>query len=327
MSQFSRQLDQLDALGELASKPESHWWKDLLSLWRPSGVQAGEYGLRLAIRNGYMNFYRQGQSIARVEVDHKGTPTATIHIKYVGVCTDKSLKQKYVQLRNGWLLCGKEKYPYQGIKNLHSWIRTVDGQSSSTGDKVGYAGPEKVFVDQLVAANPNVIDLEMGLPAWGDQKTAPRMDLVAIETSSTKGRKVVFWEAKRVTDNRIRCRADVERDKKPEVLKQLAAYRLFLNEPRHAELVVSAYKNAAQVIVTLRTMADTLGEVHPLGAEILAAASMPELWVDHEPRLVVFNQKKANQAVWALHAAKLRKMGVIMTIVDEGSPFVLRPQG
>ncbi|MHB1379890.1 MAG: hypothetical protein ACYCX0_09750 [Desulfurivibrionaceae bacterium] len=320
MGEFSRKIDQLAVLVELASKPESHWWKDLLSLWRPSGVQAGEYGLRLAIRNGYMNLYRHGQSIARVEVDRKGVPTATIHIKYVGLCPDKSLKQSYVQLRHGWLLHGKEKFPYQGIEDLRSWIRTVDGQSDSTVN-AGYTGPEKVFVDQLVAANPNVIDLEMGLPAWGDQKTAPRMDLVAIEVSP-EGGKVVFWEAKRVTDSRIRC----EEGKKPEVLKQLDAYRLFLNEPRHVELVALAYRNTAKILVKLREMADGLGEVHPLGNDLLAAASMSELGVDHKPRLVVFNQEKASQAAWAIHAARLRGLGVVMTTIDEGSPFVLRSQ-
>jgi hypothetical protein len=89
------------------------------------------------------------------------------------------------------------------------------------------------------------------------------------------------------------------RDEKPEVLKQLAAYRRFLTEEEaHLGLVADAYKNTAKLLKKLREMADGLGEKYPLGAEILAAASESELGVDHSPRLVVLNEKGVNPTAW-----------------------------
>jgi hypothetical protein len=322
MSQFKRRLDRLDSLCGCSNKPE--WWNNLLSLWRPSGVPAGEYGLRLAIRDNYLNFYRRGQSIARVEIGIGGTPTATTHIKYVGDSKDESFGQEHVKLGGEWLLRNGEPWKrYECIETLKKWIETVDGSPDAGGEK-GYAGIEKDFVDKVVAENPNIIDLEMGLPAWGEQKTAPRMDIVEIEASA-EGRSVVFWEAKRNSDSRLRCSVDIVRDEKPEVLKQLAAYRRFLTEEEaHLGLVADAYKNTAKLLKKLREIADGLGEKYPLGSEILAAASESELSVDHNPRLVVLNEKGVNPKAWGEHADKLRKSGVFMSIIEEDGPFLLR---
>jgi hypothetical protein len=58
-----------------------------------------------------------------------------------------------------------------------------------------------------VSRNPDVIDLEMSLPAYSEapeERRAPRMDLVGIEPIGDRWR-VVFWEAKLVGDGRARC--------------------------------------------------------------------------------------------------------------------------
>jgi hypothetical protein len=55
----------------------------LLSLWRPDGTPSGEFGLRLAIRDGKMNFYRRGQSVGRVSLDGHRRPVLSVHAKYV----------------------------------------------------------------------------------------------------------------------------------------------------------------------------------------------------------------------------------------------------
>ena len=129
-----------------------------------------------------------------------------------------------------------------------------------------YSGPEKRLVDDLlgISQNDGVIDLEMGLPAWREKDTAPRMDLVSIERANNK-LTVFFGEVKRVTDGRLRCRATVKRDMKPEVLKQLSDYRKYLAEPEHAALVGKQYANAACLMKRLRAMADVVGPVRALG--------------------------------------------------------------
>jgi hypothetical protein len=48
-------------------------------------------------------------------------------------------------------------------------------------------GDEKRFVDLTMAQNRNVIDLEMGLPAYAKGQNAPRMDLVGSNTPAISG--------------------------------------------------------------------------------------------------------------------------------------------
>jgi len=187
MSEFARTLKNIKAL-ESAAESWPQWWKDLLSLWRPSGVDSGDYGLRLAIRNNYMNFYRRGQSVARVVINSKGVPTASIHFKYLFKNADVPKGQDYIKLQGEYILLGAEsRKQYEGIDDLKKWISVINGDHIDAG----YSGDEKKFVDLLVSANPGVIDLEVGIPAWGDQKSAPRMDLVII-----KGVVLFFWKLK-----------------------------------------------------------------------------------------------------------------------------------
>lgn len=187
---------------------EPHWFKDLLSLWRPSGHCSGEDGLRIAIRNGYLNFYRLGQSVARVECVSDEL-VAYVHYKYVAVEPLRGMvKSPYLRLTGKGIFFRDTRVAvYEGLSALHEWIADAEKK---------HAGVEKKIVDELVEKNNHVIDLEMALPAWTLPKVAVRMDLVAIENG-----KVVFWEVKTVDDSRIRCKAKFEEDKSPHVLRSL----------------------------------------------------------------------------------------------------------
>ena len=318
MTTFGRNLRErdLEALGVAAAQLEpSHWWRDLLSLWCPSGTPTGEFGLRLAIRDGYMNFYRRGQSVARVRVVKGTGPIFSVHAKYVLSEQDRKFLQgsEYVTLTGTNALLrrnAKTDLHYDGIETLKAWIKTVDE---------GYSGEEKCLVDQLldVPANDGVIDLEMGLPAWSGKVTAPRMDLVSIDRRDSK-LTVFFGEVKRVTDGRIRCRAEVRPDEMPEVLSQMADYRKFLAADGHSELVGKQYANCARVLVRLRAMADSVGPVRKLGQTILDAAKCDQLDVAGLATLIVINDAKANQIAWATHRAKLetQKDQVPMIVLD-----------
>src|SRR3954454_8464117 len=66
---------------------DAPWWPELLRLWRPAGVpiDAGapaDLGVRLAVRKGYLNFYRYGQSVGKVAFDRSGHPYVELHAKY-----------------------------------------------------------------------------------------------------------------------------------------------------------------------------------------------------------------------------------------------------
>lgn len=299
MTQFGRRFDQLDVLEKVLSE-RSHWWKDLLSLWRPSGQDTKEdYGLRLAIRNGYMNFYRRGQSVARVGMNKDGKPSLSVHAKYVLPGPDQASVQgqEYVTLTTTCLVRtgGRSPLPYKGIETLKGWVQSAEK----------YAGEEKEFVDELLSVpeNDGVIDLEMGLPAWREtERAAPRMDLVSV--NKVDGRLMVFFgEVKLVADKRLRCQAPVQQDKMPEVLKQLSEYRKYLAEPKHRALVGQQYSKAACLMKRMRGMADAIGPVRPLGRTILDAADGENLTVAELARLIVC-EKGATKS-WAEHRAKL----------------------
>ncbi len=78
---------------------------------------------------------------------------------------------------------------YEGSSTLHKWIERADEKK----------GREKTCVDELIACNSSIIDIEMGLPASGDRKTAQRMDCVALEREGDRIH-IVFWEAKMIDD-------------------------------------------------------------------------------------------------------------------------------
>ena len=119
MTQFGRRFDRLDVL-ESALSRQDHWWKDLLTLWRPSGQVTGDDGLRLAIRDGYMNFYRRGQSVARVGINKEGQLALSVHAKYVlpEIDLPSVQGQEYVTLTATSLVRRTEhpKLTYEGVE-------------------------------------------------------------------------------------------------------------------------------------------------------------------------------------------------------------------
>ena len=81
MAHFQRRLPPhaFQTTHDLASG--SSWMRDLLAEWAPSGTPGS---LRLAVRNGSLNFYHLGQSVPKVEFTKLGkTATAHVHHKYV----------------------------------------------------------------------------------------------------------------------------------------------------------------------------------------------------------------------------------------------------
>ena len=304
MTHFGRMFDErgLQALeNALMQSEHGHWWRDLLTLWRPSGQPTEDCGLRLAVRNGYMNFYRGGQSIARISLNSRRQPILSVHAKYVLPEADRNtvIGREYLTLTTTSLVRrgGYPALPYEGIETLKGWVRSVDKR---------HRGHEKRFVDELLGLpeNDGVIDLEMGLPAWAENSTAQRMDLVAIDRVDGK-LTVFFGEVKRVTDARLRCRAPLKQDEMPEVLRQLSDYRKYLAAPGHPTLIGEQYLKAARLMKRLRQMADVIGPTRPLGQAIVDAANGEALAVAELARLIVFNDGKGNQRAWTEHQAKL----------------------
>jgi hypothetical protein len=298
------------------------WFRDMLLHWRPAGdalhrdrrktielVANGQMQkehpehLRLAIRHGYVNFYRAGQSFAKISFDITGKLQAKIHNKYVD--GEQGSGQLYITLNATGLYNEKMGIlrKYNGLADLRRWVSNANH----------YIGDEKQFVDIVVAHNPNTIDLEMALPAYSKKRTAPRMDLVALEKVGDSW-KIVFWEAKLVTNPSAVCRGDAP----PKVVGQLAQYTHWLRHADHCNVVAVAYHNACRLMVEFHKMAKKFNsQIEELGQGIIAAATQdaPPLLVDAEPRLLIDDQTRNVPFIENGHLKKLR-----------GEPYSLQVQ-
>ncbi len=272
----------------MAAHAESNWWKDLLSLWKPSGALAGDLGLRLAVREGYLNFYSKGQSIGKITFATNGTPSLSIHEKYVigaEAIGDEYLTLSVTDIRRKKAIVRK----YDGRSSLHAWIKEAGGKT----------GKEKTLVDDLVGDNATVIDLEMGLPAFGEIESAYRIDCVALEEAGDVIR-LIFWEAKLADDSRLRSKLT------PGLLDQIKTYRRYLADPARARVVEAGYRTVCNLLLNFQAMAVTLGNVVELDPLIARAAIQRQpLKVEPGPRLVIFSGVHQTKGKWEDHRARL----------------------
>ncbi len=303
MSTFQRKLD-LDAMSDanLASAP---WLTEMLRHWYPAGhatnmVQWSKLpgskkesglrpmGLRLAVRNGSLNFYCGGQSVAKVTLGR--SLKAETHAKYL---TDDVV--------NGQI--------YQKLGTEHADITSIMTRTH------GYHGVEKLFVEAICAKNGTIIDIEMGLPGLPVEhpKTkevrlvAPRIDLVALEPV-VGGWKVVFWEAKLPGDRRMSTRSE-----EPEVVAQLETYSAWFADEAAKEAVLVAYRETCALLFELHQHALNLGlnVLLQLDPAIEAIAKTPTLLIGIDPKVrLLIDLRKDDPHFPDGHLSKLEQHGI-----------------
>ncbi len=310
MTKFNREFD-VDRAKEAVHLPENAWFRDLLKYWRPAGElrdtrsqpQPEPDHLRLAIRDGYLSFYRGGQSVAKVRFAN-GKLEAEIHNKYV---YEKGKGQKCVRITDGAFTVGDGSRVLYSEDLMHRWIMAASE----------YAEGEKLFVDRFVGRNAGVIDLEAGLP-WDPEiwqkKSAKRIDLVALEACEQSYR-LVFWEAKLVTNSEARSRTA------PQVFEQLKNYRRWL--AKHQGEVRSAYQYTCGVLVRLHALAKAQNpRICDLGEAIITVASQEasQLGVDTAPRLIIDDDKCA---AFTKHLDKLQEQGIQVLLVRDLAEMAL----
>ena len=118
--------------------------------------------------------------------------------------------------------------------------------------------------------------------------------------------KVVFWEAKRATDGRVRSQSE-----RPEVVDQIEAYTRYLSDDGHEAAVVTAYRETCRSLLEFASMAEpsSVKSLDPLIRGV--AEGSVDLTVDRTPRLVVFGtDAELRHPAWRAHQAKLTKLGV-----------------
>lgn len=239
MTRFDRSFAAA-ALAEWDAAHPQNAVRELFARWCLPGAPTSEKTrLRIGIRNSYLNFYVKGQSIAKLSVTREG-PKVSVHHAYVE-------GRRRVRGRDGTPQSqGYRSYSHADLTNpetaalLEGWVEVAET----------YASAEKRFVDDLVAANPGVIDLEMGLPASAGlvgKPVAPRMDLVVAQSTASESISIAFWEAKCANNSELRARVN-----KPRVLDQVEKYVKWISEGDHLPQVQRAYSNAAQILLELQ---------------------------------------------------------------------------
>lgn len=318
MNEFVRKLsgDALVTLEALASAPHDNWWKELLRLWTPSGSGPG---LRLAIRDNTIDFYRHGNRVAHVVLG-KDTYVET-HIKYVRgeAAGDRLLKLTFKDGIWAWNDGGPD-VSFETIK------ANIDARMATLREKFPRKGLEKKGVDAVVGGNATVIDLEMGLPRDPalslDDSGAPRIDLVALERFGEEIR-IVFWEAKTLDDPRLRID---DEDKPSEVITQLKQYGAYLLDSDRQEKIIKAYRETCRLLAKCAGMIDDGSKpLHLLVAE--AAKEGSNLRVDVKPRLMIFGKKNGKNAdedpSWTRHKTKIVGSGFVPVIKNEAAEIKL----
>lgn len=275
MPVFSRSFA-TDILAKWDAANDGNTVRSLFDRWVMPG-QTSKAPLRLGLRDGYLNFYSKGQSIAKLSCTREG-PKLSVHRAYASG-----------RKRDG----GNDRpAPIEGYQNYDS-ATLADPQTALLIDgwidtAETYASAEKRFVDDLIAANPGVIDLEMGLPAGdvaGSERVAPRMDLVVVQMVANGSPAIAFWEAKCANNPELRASGE----KAAKVVDQLAKYTRWMGGDRIVQ-VQQAYRAAAAAMLDLYQLFRSVESDVPQCLEIwqtLVAQPAPEI-ITH-PGLVIGN--------------------------------------
>lgn len=312
---FRRQLSRNaamreDVLAYLRKGPD--WWRDLLQAEYAS-KDGSKRKLLIAIRDGYMNAYADGQSVLLIEFSTTPCgvkPRCEIHHKYVDLPKTKS---GYVVFDGKQILepGGVPVMSYGGRAMMDEWISRA----------LEHKGVEKVGVAIIAAQHANIIDVEMGLPANEvsepeAKKVAPRMDIVALEEGQS-GIRIVFYEAKHLSNGELRSKAW-----EPEVLQQLKKYETYVSDPSRREQIIAAYRETCALLCEIAQMRGV-----EAGSLIQKVAHNRDvtLDLDPKPRLIVFSDDEHRYSVphWKPHEQVLLGSGYPLLIADKASEIQL----
>ena len=270
MAHFQRRLPEhaFETTRRLTGR--SGWMRDLLAEWAPSGTSGS---LRLAVRNGYLNFYHLGQSVSKVGFPvRRETATASVHHKYV---IQNASGQTYLKIHPSE---GRDKKgeccEWGGPEMLCCWVANAACYAKRNR--------EKRHIDALLDVSPRVIDLEIALPARSDMRSAPRIDIAALEARRVRpGARIVFWEVKMIDDSRLRSRSI------PEVVKQIEAYEEYVG--RDPRLFEDAYRETCRILGNFHDIASRLWESPQPLDPLISAAAEGNLQAEPQPHLLIID--------------------------------------
>lgn len=307
MSKFARRLHK----SRLTEKNvDNHaWFRELLRLWRPSGAASEQDGsgritsLRLFVRDGYLSFYGAGQQIAKV------------------VCKEQSF---YEEVHREYLDSDQDDGKNYQRPTPPSAEAAAEVLSQRVAKASAWHGREKLFVDEVIGANPDVFDVEVAISSVRLDTTkavAPRLDLATLEPHQD-GWRIVLWEAKMADDKRVKSLTE------PETMAQHRSYSDWLRDETNAAAFIEGTKEACRLMIRLRELAIHAGQsdIPHLGAGIAAigADTGASLTLDPNVRYVIDARgDKLGTFIGNGHDNKLRDLAIHVQVIGLGDPLTL----
>jgi hypothetical protein len=256
------------------------WWRDVVQ----------DPDLLLAVRNEYLNVYWRGQSVFKVWMK-EGALAASTHPKYL---LNPTLSKQV-------LFDGKcfSELPEDAI------VRNYEGPSTLEQIKKSaqlYAGEEKKGVHAIVRANPSVVDVEIAVPANGeqDEEKLPRIDIAAFREDGNAAT-LVFWEAKLFDNKELRVHNGNAR-----VIGQIEKYRVAVSaQPAN---VIESYSRVASNLAAIADMSGGARAISNLVRDVSKGVKTLSLNDPPAVGLLVFgfDQAQRDDKLWKAHFDKLK---------------------
>lgn len=266
----------MDKLKKEAEK--GGWFADVLA----------DTDLILGIRKDYMNVYRFGQSLFKIEWPGEAGPLkVSTHPKYL---VDPDL-YKPVPF-DGSTFEVRDLQPlvqeYERPKTLRQMKRAAEV----------YCGDEKKGVHAIALANPDVIDMEVAFGGQADEESpraaALRIDLAWLADVNGSNR-LSFWEAKLYKNPEIRA----EGDKEAPVVEQVRGYQRLVRE--HKEEIIKSYRGVAENLAEMAGWVDGRRKI----GELIKRAKDEAIVIDDPPvvGLAIYRYKAADRKSdsWKIH--------------------------
>lgn len=252
------------------------WWRAIVS----------DPNLFIAIRDGYLNVYWNGNSLLKLTLDGDRL-AGEAHYKYL---LRPDLPKPYVPIDGGVAVLPDASALFQNdLSDVAALKRAA----------APYAGDEKAGVHRIIMSNPNILDVEVAFGVVGNgAPSTRRIDFAALHAAPT-GAEIVFFEAKQFANKEVRALGETA----PPVVGQIEGYRKLIAE--HAGALERSYRAVCGNLVDLYGVRDRYAASVDLMRRL--ASGDATLHINESVWLVLFgfDSDQRDGQVWAGHRRKL----------------------